>query len=331
MFTPKEQQVFLEDIASLVDDGVPARRAVEVIANIVTGRMAEVARSVLMRIAEGKFLADGLRGWFPDAIVEVVRAGEEGGTLARTLHIAAQAVTRKNTAINALLNALTYPLVVVCLGLGVAVFINHSVLAQFSTIKPIAQWPEIGQNAVAFAYFVQYWWWAVLVGLVALLLGIVWVLRVYVGDGRKWLDAIPVLSLYRQFTAGRVMEVLGLLISNGVIIKKALKIMQYNAAPYLSMHLMTMEYRLSGGKENIAEMLDTGLIGKQDLTRLKVIATGRGFEHALVRQGMRATEFGMQRVQTVARVMGGILLSLGAMLAAFMILSVYAVGSVLAT
>lgn len=329
-FTSNEQQAFLEDIASLVEDGITPTQAVSVVGKMAHGMMAEVSREVLLRLSEGKYLADGLRNWFPNAVVEIVRAGEEGGTLAKTLRIAAQAVTRKNTAVNALINALTYPMVVLAMGLGVSVFINHSILAQFATIKPISSWPTIAQNAVAFANFVEDWWWLVAICLVAIVWLLFYTLRAYVGGARKLMDVLPVLSLYRHFVAANFMEVLGLLVSNGIILKKALRILQYNATPYLGMHLLTMEYRLSGGKENVAEVLDTGLIDKHDLMRLRVIAIGKGIEHALVRQGMRASDLGMKRVQTLARLLGGILLTIGALLAAFMILSIYSVGATLA-
>jgi type II secretory pathway component PulF len=331
LFTSKEQQAFLEDVASLVEDGITPTQAVSVMRNVTTGIKADVAQNILMRLAEGKYLADGLRNWFPNAVVEIVRAGEEGGTLAKTLRVAAAAVTRKTFVINALISALAYPLVVLALGLGVSVFLNHSILQQFATIKPINLWPTIAQNAVVFATLVQNWWWMVVILIIAGLFLLSYFLRTYAGNGRKLIDALPVFSLYRQFTAANFMEVLGLLASNGVILKKALRILQYNANPYLGAHLLTMEYRLSGGKENIAEVLDTGLLDKNDLMRLRVIAIGKGFEHALVRQGMRAGEMGMQRVQTLARLFGGVLLGLGAMLAAFMILSIYSVGSILAT
>jgi type IV pilus assembly protein PilC len=331
LFTSKEQQAFLEDLAALVEDGITPTQAVGVMRRVTTGLTAEVAHTILTRLAEGKYLADGLIDWFPNAVVEIIRAGEEGGTLVKTLRVAAAAVTRKNVVINTLFNALTYPLVVLALGLGVSVFLNHSILRQFATIKPMTLWPSIGQNAVALATFVQNWWWLTLLLIVIALFLLAYLLRAYVGDGRKLIDTLPVLSLYRSFTAANFMEVLGLLVSNGVILKKALRILQYNATPYLGMHLLTMEYRLSGGKENIAEVLDTGLLDKNDLMRLRVIAVGKGFEHALVRQGMRAAEMGMQRVQVLARLFGGVLLGLGALLAAFMILSIYSVGSILAT
>ena len=127
------------------------------------------------------------------------------------------------------------------------------------------------------------------------------------------------------------METLGLLISNGVVLKQALKIMHSNANPYLAWHLLSMEYRLGGGKDNIADVLDTGLISDFDLQRLRAIASGRGFAHALLRQGTYAAEQCRRAVSQTGKVAGGFLLLMGAMLAAFMIFGIYGVGSILGT
>jgi len=331
LFTPKQQQAFLEDIATLVEDGIPAKQAVEVLNKLAAGLTAEVADNVLTKLSEGKYLADGLVGWFPVSVIEIVRAGEEGGTLAKTLQAAAAALAQKNTAITSLLSSLTYPLVVLSLGLGVSVFIKESVFDSFTAIKPVDLWPGNAQAALALGSFVQYRWFVMLALLIGFFVGLSFFLRYYIGVGRQFVDTLPVLSLYRQVIAARFMETLGLLISNGVVLKKALKIMQYNANPYLSAHLMTMEYRLGGGKENIAEVLDTGLINPEDLMRLRVIARGKGFEYALLRQGRRANERSLDNIRTTGRLLGGTLLGAAALLAAFLITSIYAVGAILGT
>ena len=81
LFTRSEQQAFLEDISTLVEDGVPANQAVQTVAQIATGPLKKVATSILEKIAEGKLIADGMRGWFPPPIIEIIRAAEEGETL----------------------------------------------------------------------------------------------------------------------------------------------------------------------------------------------------------------------------------------------------------
>jgi len=323
------QQAFLEDLAALVDDGVPAKAAIEIISKSSDNVVKEVAEAMQVSISQGKFLADGMYGWFPSYIVELVRAGEEGGALADTLSIAADALTRRQSAFANIIANITYPITVIILGMAVAVFINHSILDNFRTILPLNQWPAVGRDVAEFADFIQYWWWTLALFMIAAAASLGILLRNYVGNFRPVLDAMPIFSAYRKITSARFMQTLGLLITHGVVFKKAIKILQFSATPYIAWHLLSMEYRLGGGKENIAEVLNTGLIEEHDLMRLKIIAHGKGFEHALLRQGKGATIKAEENIKTAAKITGGILLFVGAALALFLILGIYSTGSVI--
>ena len=329
LFNSKQQQAFLEDIAMLVQDGIALNQAVAIVNKTATGLLAEVANTVLVKLAEGQSFAAGLKGWFSMTVVEVLRAGEEGGTLTRSMMAATEILKQRNTVISSLINSLAYPITVMCLGFIVAIFINNSVFQSFAVIKPISQWPSNGQTAVALANFIEnYWWWALII-LISCMALLAQVLRNYIGEARSAIDNLPILSLYRKLTAARFMEILALLILNGVVFRKALKILQQTANPYLASHLLMMEYRLSGGKENIAEVLDTGLLDKMDLLRLRIVARGKSFEHALLRHGRRAAADSIERVHNTGKIIGSVLLVLSAGLAAFLVFSIYSVGATL--
>lgn len=326
-FTPNKQQAFLEDFATLIEDGVPAKQAAEILAQAGEGLVVEVASDILINIAEGKFIAQGMHGWFPPHIVEIIRAGEEGGTIAQTMRAAAESLSHKTSALSALVSSISYPLVVIFMGFAVAIFINHSIFNNYREIIPVENWPDVGRDVANFANFIQNWWWLLLILLVGIVAVVARLLRNYVGDGRHYLDNIPVLAIYRQLIAARFMQTLGLLIANGIVLKQALKILQYTANPYLSYHLLTMEYRLGGGKDNIAEVLDTGLLDRGDLMRLRIIARGKGFEHALMRQGKHALNQSTKTIKIAGRLTGSFLLGCGALLAVFLIYGIYMVGS----
>lgn len=331
LFSSGEKQSFLEDLSTLVDDGVPANKAVEVIYKLSKGGTRHLAEAIMLKVSQGKAIADGMVGWLPLSVVELIRAGETGGTLAENMRAAAESLGRKNDTVAALANSLTYPLVVILLGLSVLVYINNSIFTQFMAIKPLAQWPEQGRTLVALATFVQYWWWLCLLLMGGAAFALAKMLANTVGDVRiNVIDRIPLIAIYRQTAAARFMETLGLLISNGVVFKQALRIMQNQANPYLGWHLMIMERRLASGRANIAEVLDTGLVGKDDVVRLMAIADAKGFEHALVRLGRQSSARSAQTLRKFGKILGGVLLALGAMLAGYMILGIYNVGSSLA-
>jgi len=330
-FNVAKQQAFLEDIAALVEDGVPLSQAVDIISQMYTGISVDVAHAIQQAIAQGKHFAEGMKGWFAPHIIELIRAGEEGGTLAQTLKAAANSLKQTHSITNTLLNSLVYPVIVVCMGLIVTVYIKESVFKSFAMIKPVQTWPDNAKSLLALASFVQYWWWLVLIVLSVTVWLVSRFIRDYIGQFRGFFDNLPIISLYRRLVAARLMETLGLLLSNGVIFKNALRILQYNANPYLASHLLSMEYRLSGGRENLAEVMDTGLIDKPVIQRLQVVALSRGFEHALVRQGQLSNDQTMQAVRLTGRISGGILLVGAAILAAYIVMSVYSVASTVAT
>ena len=330
-FSTPQQQALLEDIAALLEDGVPAKQALEIYQTINTGVERKVARSVLTRISQGRHLADGLTGWYPAHIVEVIRAGEEGGALAKTMQVSAASLSKRENAFASLLSSLSYPMVVICAALGVSVFINHSIFNSFRTIRPVEFWPQNAQTIVGVADFVQHWWWFLIVVVLLLTFLTVQMMRAYIGPGRTLLDRAPVFSLYRKIIAARFMELMGLLIGNGVVFKRALKIVEYRAEPYLADHLLRMEYRLGSGKENIADVLNTGLLEESDLARLRLVARTKGFEYALVRQGQRSADQNAQAIKVTGRLLGGSLLALVALYAMYLITAVYGVGMFVAT
>lgn len=331
LFSSKDKQAFLEDLATLIDDGVPATRAVSVLNELNKGATKKLTESMLLKIAQGRAIADGMIGWMPPHIVELIRAGETGGTLVQNLRVAAESLGRKNVVVGSLVSSLTYPIVVLLIGLGVLIYLKHSIFDQFAAIKPVATWPPEGKRLMTLATFIESWWFIVVIIGGLLFFSISKMLQNLVGPLRENIDKIPLLGIYRQVTAARFMETLGLLISNGIVFKQSLKIMQGQASNYLGWHLMMMERRLAGGRANIAEVLDTGLVSDGDILRLRAIADAKGFEHALVRLGRQSASNVVNTMQKLGKILGGILLATGAGLAIMMVLGIYAVGTSLAS
>lgn len=330
-FTRAEQQAFLEDLYSLVDDGVPVNAAIETIRDIYDDDVAAVVASdIAANIAQGQLLADGMSHWFARPIVEIIRAGENGGTLADSLQAALLSFQEYNSVIATVLHAVTYPFAVVIMALVMTVVIKDSVLESFIKIQPVADWPPIGQQLYGLATLTAHWWWLMIITVVGAALLMAQLLRQLTGPWRTAIDQFPLLSLYRQITAARFMETLGLLITNGIVLKDALAIMQRDAAPYLAWHLLMMEYNLSGGQDNIADVLDTGLLQRSDLVRLKVVAKGKGFEQALLSLGHKANKKSFAVITLTSKISGGILLAIGAILAATIVFGIYTVGSAIA-
>lgn len=325
-FGNKAQLAFLEDLYLLISDGIPANRAIEMMAQVTTGLTREVAVSIAQKIAEGQPLAEGMEDWFSMNVVEIVRVGEAGGALAETMKSAINMLSQRGVAISSFAGAVTYPLIVLVIACIVIVYLNNSVFSQFALIKPMSQWPTAGQRLVQVATLIQSWWWTVLIAIVVIALILRWLMANYIGDLRPTLDQFPPFNFYRRFTASRLLETLGLLVANGVVFKSAIRVMQYQANPYMHSHLVMMEHLLSMGKTNIADVLATGLVSDTDLMRLRVMAEVKGFEHGLVRMGVRGTEQATTTLKLIARIIGSALLIVGGLLILMIVQGIYLTG-----
>ncbi|OGT38247.1 MAG: hypothetical protein A3F12_07295 [Gammaproteobacteria bacterium RIFCSPHIGHO2_12_FULL_38_14] len=325
-FGNKAQLAFLEDLYVLINDGIPANRAVDMMAQITTGLTREVALSLSQKIAEGQALAEGMKEWFSVNVVEIIRVGEAGGALSQTMKSAINMLSQRGVAIGAFVGALSYPLFVIILACGVIVYLKNSVFIQFESIKPIDQWPDSGRRLVSLANFVESWWWITVIAVILTIFILRWVMVNYNGEFRPLLDKFPPFTFYRRFVAARMLETLGVLVANGVVFKSAVKVMQYQANPYLHARLVMTEQLLSMGKTNIADVLDTGLLDEKDLMRLRVMAEVRGFEHGLIRMGLKGAEEGTKTLKFISRIIGGFLLAVGGILIVMIVQGIYMTG-----
>lgn len=325
-FGKKAQLAFLEDLATLVNDGIPPNRAIEMMTKVTQGIARDVAMMLSLKISQGQPLAEGMRGWFDINAVEIIRVGEEGGVLNETIRSAIATLTQQAGILGGLIGAISYPLVVMGVACGIIVYLDNSVFIQFKQMKPLDQWPQAGIDLLNTADLIENWWWLFLIVIVAAIIIFRRAMNNYTGEFRPMLDKIPPFSLYRRYVAARFMETLGVLVANGVVFKQALKVIQYQAGPYLASHLVRMEQLLSAGRGNIAEVLETGLIDEEDVLRLRVMAEVKGLEHGLVRMGVRGSANINATIKTVAKVFGGLLLATDGALIIVIIRGIYLTG-----
>lgn len=325
-FGSKAQLAFLEDLYLLVNDGIPPNRAIEMMTQVTQGASKMVAESILKKIGEGQPLADGMREWFVPNVIEIIRVGEEGGALAETIKSAINTLGQRSSTMGAFIGAISYPIAVIIMACGIIIYLNNSVFDQFKAIKPIEEWPDAGRQLLAVADIIQGWWWLVILTIAIVIFAMQKILDNYTGELRPILDNFPPFTLYRRFASARLLETLGLLVANGVIFKNALKVMQYQANPYVASHLEMMEHLLSTGKGNIADVLSTGLVDSGDILRLRVMAEVKGFEHGLVRMGVHGGEKSTATLKLISKIFGFALLAVGAGLIIVIIRGIFLTG-----
>ena len=328
-FSRRQQLAFLEDLYMLLQDGVPINQGVQAMCAVATDVVAHVAKDIAQSIARGVGISEGMEPWFTVTVVNLIRAGAMGGALEPALRSAIDVLQQQQSSLSAWAAALSYPLVVLGMALGMVVFIQRTVLQSFIQIKPLSQWPSVGKNLMNFGFWLGHWWWFLLIFLIGVLCAVTVLLYGFTGAWRTKLDQLPGFRLYRGAVAAHFMESLGLLLKNGVMIRQAFTLLQRQARPYLLWHVAHMELRLSEGFEDMAQVIDTQLISKHDLYRLKVVVRGKGIDHALISLGRQSYKLQIKRMAVYARCLGGLLLVGATGMMAWVILAIYAVSTVM--
>lgn len=129
------------------------------------------------RVREGMPLADALSAHpetFSELYVGMVRAGEQAAALEAVLERLAEYSERQSEFIARVRGALTYPIIMICVGTAIMGFLVTYVVPQVATIfqQQHAALPLATQMLIGFSTFITTYWLWILLALAAILAGI---------------------------------------------------------------------------------------------------------------------------------------------------------------
>jgi type II secretory pathway component PulF len=226
----------IRELATAIEAGLPLLNALKTTRRQASGKAQPVILDfVIERVEAGRPLHEALEEYgapFDDMIVGMVRAADASGRMSEVMHQLADLLDRSVELRRELIGATIYPLIV-------AFMIGVSIVIAVTFLLPRLLAPILGQPGVtipfptkvllAFADLVNNWWWAIL-GVVGI--GFIAVRRwLAVRENRRRVDLLmlrtPVLgTLLRDVAVARFTRTLGTLVSAGLPILSALKIVR---------------------------------------------------------------------------------------------------------
>jgi len=233
--TLNEAQVvqLTQQLATLLGAGQPLDRALQILLDLPE---SEKARNLLERVRDvvrgGATLSDALeaeRDTFSRLYVNMVRAGEAGGSLEDTLRRLADYLERSRQLKSSVINALIYPAFLVGMVLVSLFVLLVVVVPQFEQMfaDMDVEMPLLTRIVVGVGSTLQSYWWLLLAGAV---FGVAW-LRRRLADpvsrlaiDERLLDMRVVGGLVRKLETARLARTLGTLLKNGVPLLGALTI-----------------------------------------------------------------------------------------------------------
>lgn len=228
-----ELSLFTRRLATLVASSVPLFEAmVSLCEQEESGPLRQALVRVKERIAEGASLSRGLAAEpniFGESYVSMVAAGEAGGALDAVLEKLADFLEEQEQVRSKVTSALAYPILMIFVGGGVMLFLLTVVIPRIVTIfeDSKAALPLITIILIKVSHFLQGYWWIP----TALIIASVPLYRKAMkrDDFRLKRDTLllrlPLAGgMLQRLILSRFARVLGLLLSSGVPIMRALEI-----------------------------------------------------------------------------------------------------------
>ena len=229
----REVGEFTQQLSTLLGAGLPLDRSLQVLLDLAESeRVKRTVAEIRDKVRGGGSLSDALEeqhGAFNRLFINMVRAGEIGGTLDVTLARLSDYLERSKELKDSVVSALIYPILLLVLAAGSLMLLLVYVIPQFTPIfeELGGDLPLITRMVLAVGSVLQNFWWLIIL-LTALL---VWRFRVILADtekrfawdmrvlATKWLG-----DLVGKMETARLTRTLGTLLTNGVPLLSALSI-----------------------------------------------------------------------------------------------------------
>lgn len=224
----------LQEMATLLAAGIPLLEALDTITRQHAGRFKQAIMLLRDHVAAGGSLAEAMSQQpmlFDDLCVNIAEVGENAGTLDAVLARLVDFRRRSATLKNRVVSALMYPLIVLSVGVVVSLFLMTYVVPNLLEVllesgKPL---PFATVVVKAISEALLHWWWAIAIGVLAMVGGLSTFLRTDFGrmQWHRLQLRIPLFGdLVRKQSIARMAMVMATLLDSGLVFVKAVQIAQ---------------------------------------------------------------------------------------------------------
>lgn len=237
----KDLTVLTRQLATLVESGLPLLRGLRILAKQSTQpALKEVVQGMCESVEGGSTFSEALAQHpkvFDNLYVNMAKAGEAAGSLEVSLNRLAEFLEKAQRIKSKVKSAMTYPIVVLTVALGLTGFLLTTVIPKFEKLfqdmlGKNARLPPITQFVVNLAHnFIDYGL-PIVAGVIVLVFAIKAANKTAVG--RRIIDSIKLRipgfgDLIRKSSIGRSTRTLGTLMQSGVPVLQALDIVRDTA------------------------------------------------------------------------------------------------------
>jgi general secretion pathway protein F len=336
----KDIALFTGELATLLESGLPLDKSLSVLMGLAEDneRLSKLVARVLEKVKGGAALADALEkqtGNFTKFYLNMIRAGEAGGSLGEVLSRLSEYLERSKELKDTVSTALIYPTILLIMSLASLFVMLTFVVPQFTEMFESAgkALPVSTQIVVALAEWLQSYWWALILTVVLVTAYMNFQLADPVTKkvwDKRFLGLPLAGNIILNKETANISRTLGTLLGNGVSILTALVIVRETVDNLvLADAIQDAEEQLKQGRNMSDALLEKGIFPKMAMQMIKMgEETGR-LEEMLLRV---ATIYDKQLRIAIQRMLAllepALIITLGFMIAGIIVSILLAILSV---
>jgi len=285
-FSIKKQTFFAKRLSFLIRAGVPMLESVAVIRKQAKSKNEiKIFNRIISDIANGQTLATSLarfRGVFGNFAINIIKAGESGGTLIQNLSYLADELRKKELLRKKILSAMLYPVIICLATFGIVgllvVYIFPKILPIFESLK--AELPLSTRIVIFLSELLRNYGLYILIGLVVFLVAFLLIRKrqekVKLFTDRLILRVPLFGKIAKDYNLTNTCRTMGLLLKSGISLTEALLVTAdttENLAYKKS--LVEISKNVMRGK-NMSEFLSAPLLYPEMLSHMVAIGEKSG-------------------------------------------------------
>lgn len=245
----------------------------------------------------GASLSEVLRGWVPDAELNLIQAGEEGKGIDKGLDEAIKFAKSAQKIKKTIISGATYPVILLLVVLGFIAMFSVKMAPTYLGILPLERWPSMGQSLYNFSDLIVSYWYMLFIGLGVAGFIISKTIGTWTGQVREFFDKFPPWSVYKVYQASAFLISLASMMQSGTPLNNSLKKIKNTSAPWLAGYINDMEKNLKKGGKNFGSHLDVGLLDEDTAGDVIDYSELGKFEEAVYTIGEKNLEQSVEKIE----------------------------------
>ena len=160
--------IFTRQLSSMIEAGVAILKGIHIIQNSAASAKAKrIYNNLSSEIQRGNALSNAMMkqgGAFPEILINMVAAGEMGGTLEKSLSLMSNHFEKEQKLLNKIKSALTYPIILGIVSVAVVLLLMTFVLPTITSMFDASNLPPLTAFVMGISDFILAYWYLMIIG-----------------------------------------------------------------------------------------------------------------------------------------------------------------------